>query len=112
MEEEYIAVSKQGCFRERNYRECFFLLIVSIQGNIIGHIFIQTKITFSSERHALFNINITLKLTIALYSFTGEMMISRARSYGSQTQFKQAQDLKAPSCERLAAIGITKYMPY
>lgn len=42
----------------------------------------------------------------------GDMMISRARSYGSQAYFKQAQELKVPSCENLARIGITKYMPY
>lgn len=40
------------------------------------------------------------------------MMISRASIYDSRTYLKQAQDLKVPSCENLARIGITKYMPY
>lgn len=38
--------------------------------------------------------------------------MSRARSYGSEQYFKQAQALKVPSCENLAHIGLSKYMPY
>lgn len=61
VEEEYIAVMKQNCYRERSYRE---------------------------------------------------VMMARARSFGSESQLEQAKSLKVTSCENLARIGLTKFMPY
>lgn len=39
-------------------------------------------------------------------------MMVRARSFGSQIHVEQAQNLKTPSCENLAKIGLTKFMTY
>lgn len=49
---------------------------------------------------------------VCVLLIAGEMMISRARSYGNRDHQKQAHDLRVPSCEDLKKIGIDKYMPY
>ncbi|XP_037050350.1 dnaJ homolog subfamily B member 12-like [Bradysia coprophila] len=41
-----------------------------------------------------------------------EVMMAKARSFGSKSHLEQAQSMKMPSCENLARIGLTKYMPY
>jgi len=41
-----------------------------------------------------------------------EVMMAKARSFGSKAHLEQAQNMKMPSCENLAKIGLTKYMPY
>lgn len=38
-------------------------------------------------------------------------MIARARNFGSEMQMEQAKMLKVTSCENLARIGLTKFMP-
>lgn len=38
-------------------------------------------------------------------------MIARARNFGSEKQMEEAKALKVTSCENLARIGLTKYMP-
>lgn len=43
---------------------------------------------------------------------TGEVMMAKARSFGSKAHLEQAQNMKMPSCENLSRIGLTKYMPY
>lgn len=60
VEEEYIIVMKQACYRERSYRE---------------------------------------------------VMMARARSFGNEQQFEQAKMFKVTSCENLARLGLTKFMP-
>lgn len=61
VEEEYILIMKQACYRERSYRE---------------------------------------------------IMIARAKNFGNNVHLQQAENLKVPSCENLARIGLTKYLPY
>lgn len=39
-------------------------------------------------------------------------MIARAKSFGSKLHLEQAYNLKVPSCENLAKIGLTKFLPY
>lgn len=38
-------------------------------------------------------------------------MMARARSFGNEQQLDQARALKVTSCENLARIGLTKFMP-
>ena len=38
-----------------------------------------------------------------------DMMMARARSFGSKTQFAQAQEMKTPSCDNLYRIGKFQY---
>lgn len=39
-------------------------------------------------------------------------MMSRARSFGSRTQYAQAQALKTPSCDALYRLGISGRTAY
>ncbi|KAJ6636218.1 DnaJ like subfamily B member 12 [Pseudolycoriella hygida] len=41
-----------------------------------------------------------------------EVMMAKARSFGSKAHLDQAQNMKMPSCENLGRIGLNKYMPY
>lgn len=54
----------------------------------------------------------TLKYFITKTILPGEVMMAKARSFGSKAHLDQAQNMKMPSCENLAKIGLTKYMPY
>lgn len=38
-------------------------------------------------------------------------MMARARSFGNEQHLEQAKSLKVTSCENLARIGLTKFMP-
>lgn len=38
-------------------------------------------------------------------------MIARARNFGTLKQLEEARALKVTSCENLARIGLTRFMP-
>lgn len=73
---------KQACYRERSYRK-------SICGGHLNRFFFQME-----------NIKIS-----------GEVMMAKARSFGSKAHLEQAQNMKMPSCDNLGKIGLSKYMP-
>lgn len=40
----------------------------------------------------------------------GELMIARARNFGSERQLEEAKGLKVSSCDNLQRLGLTKYI--
>lgn len=86
IEEEYIVVMKQNCFRERSYRE-------------YNHHRLSIQVFNFKKRFAI----------CVLFRFSGDLMIARARNFGGETQLEHAKSLKVPSCDSLIRLGLTKF---
>lgn len=55
-------------------------------------------------------LNVFLITFSLLFCWLGEVMMARARNFGTELQMEQAKSLKLTSCENLARIGLTKFM--
>lgn len=88
IEEEYIMVMRQNCLRERSYRKC--------SKSCSSFFYPRKLLEISQLRHFKF--------------FSGELMMTRARSFGNEAQLEQAKALKVTSCDNLARLGLTKYI--
>lgn len=108
VEEEYVMIMKQNCYRERGYRKC--RSNTSLNEFLLFHFFYNYNIWLP---HIVQNGSYQSNRTFILFLFSssGEMMIGRARNFGSPRQLEEARALKITSCENLARIGLTKFMP-